>query len=341
MLLSLLAACCLRLLAICRRLRLQPHIAGLVEHQEHPLQVALGRLQMGRVHQPLADQPADDVDFRRGVKHVAQQPPRQRPAAIELARRGGDQLLELGLVPVLLVVAAMGHLPLQRLLGLHQPRVLGVLRDLVVLLVPTGDFHVVFVGQHVDVAVRIELRAARPAEDLVGGAGIDHPFFVRRALEDGWQHDRAGGQIDARCQGFRADGHAQQLALEEHFHDAAILGQQPRVVNADAPQEQLPQLGAGPLRPVVLFQFLDQAGLLAVAEDLLALDLLGHGPALVAVEAKDQGRRHPRLGVAAGHFLELLGQQRCRRSSGSSAARGVLRRGPVRGSAGGFAAASG
>ena len=87
------------------------------------------------------------------------------------------------------------------------------------------------------------------------------------------------------------------------------LGSRPGVVHADAAQEQLPQLGAGPLRPIVLVQLLDEPGLLAVAEDLLALDLLGHGPAFVAIEAEDQGRRHPRLGIALGHFFELLGEQ--------------------------------
>ena len=203
----------------------------------------------------------------------------------------------------------MRHLPLQRLLGLHQARILGVLGDLVVLLVPAGDLHVVLVGQHEDVAVRIELRPAGPSEDLMGGAGLDHPFLVGRAFKDVRQHDRAGRQIDARRQGFGADGHAQQLALEEHFHDAAILGQQSGVVDADAAQQQLPQLGAGPLRPIVLAQLLDEAGLLAVAEDLLALDLLGHGPALVAIEAEDQGGRHPRVGIALGHVFDLLGQQ--------------------------------
>ena len=29
------------------------------------------------------------IDLRRGVEHVGQQPPGQRPAAVELARRGG------------------------------------------------------------------------------------------------------------------------------------------------------------------------------------------------------------------------------------------------------------
>ena len=117
------------------------------------------------------------------------------------------------------------------------------------------------------------------------------------------QHDRAGRQIDARRQRLRADGHAQQLALEEHLHDAAILGQQPGMVHADAAQQQLPQLGAGPLRPIVLVQFLDQPGLLAVAEDLLALDLLGHGPAFVAIEAEDQGRASSALRRRPGPSL--------------------------------------
>ena len=88
------------------------------------------------------------------------------------------------------------------------------------------------------------------------------------------------------------------------------LGSSPAWCTPTPRKQQLPQLGAGPLRPIVLVQFLDQPGLLAVAEDLLALDLLGHGPAFVAIEAEDQGRRHPRVGVALGHLFELLGEQR-------------------------------
>src|SRR6185437_6351706 len=39
------------------------------------------------------------------------------------------------------------------------------------------------------------------------------------------------------------------------------------------------------------------------------LELLGHAPALVAIEAEDQGRRVARVAVPPGHEDELLGEE--------------------------------
>ncbi len=67
--------------------------------------------------------------------------------------------------------------------------------------------------------------------------------------------------------------------------------------------------GPAPLRPVVLLELLAEPGLLAGGQHPLALELLGDAPALLAVEAEDQGGRQPRGLVPLGHSLDLLGEQ--------------------------------
>ena len=158
-----------------RRLGFERHVARPPERHQHPIELLLAGLDAAGVHQPLADQPADQVDLGRGVEHVGQQPPGQRAAAVQLARRGRAELVELGLVPILLVRPARGHLLLQRLLRLQQARVFRVLGDLVVLLVPAGDLHVVLVGQHEDVALPCRTAAGRR------GRKSDAPCWGRAA----------------------------------------------------------------------------------------------------------------------------------------------------------------
>ena len=81
------------------------------------------------------------------------------------------------------------------------------------------------------------------------------------------------------------------------------------MMHADAAVQNLLELRPGPLRPVVRFELVDQPLLLPVGEQLLALELLGDVPALVAVEAEHQGRRAAGFVVAFGHDLELLVEQ--------------------------------
>ena len=108
------------------------------------------------------------------------------------------------------------------------------------------------------------------------------------------QHDGSGGQVDARRERLRAHGHGEELLLEEGLDDPPVLGQQAGMVHAHAALQDLPQLGAGPLRPVVGLQGLGQLCLLAAAEHPLSLELLGDRPALLAIEAEHQRRRFPR-----------------------------------------------
>jgi len=217
-----------------------------MEREQHAVQFPLAELELPRVHQAFAHQAADQIDLGRGVEHVGQQPPGQRAAAGEFAGGGGHELLKLGLVPILLRVAALGPLPLQVLPGPQQARVLRVGGDLVEAFAPAGDPHVVLVGQHVDVALLVELRAAGAAENLVRRAGLQHLLFFRGAFEDAGQHHAAGRQVDACRKRLRADGDGEELVLEEFFDDSPVLGEQPRMMDGHAAQQELPQFRPGP-----------------------------------------------------------------------------------------------
>ena len=233
---------------------LQRDVARPPERNQHPIQLLLSGLDAAGLHEPLADQPADQLDLGRGVQHVGQQPPGQRAAAVQLAGRGRAELVELGLGPILLVAPPGGHLLFQRLFRPQQARVFRVLGDLIVLFPPAGDLHVVLVGQHEDVSLLVELGPARPAENLVRRARIEQLLLVRRAFHDARHDDRAGRQVDARRKRLGADRHGEQLPLKEFFDHAAVLGQHAGMVYAHAAHQQLLELRPGPFRPVVAFQ---------------------------------------------------------------------------------------
>ena len=88
--------------------------------------------------------------------------------------------------------------------------------------------------QRVDVPFGVELRSTGAAKDLVGRTGVDDFLFPKRPFHKRCDHDGPRRQVDPGCEGFGAKCDAQQLLLEQLFDDAAVLWQQPRVVNADA-----------------------------------------------------------------------------------------------------------
>ena len=86
----------------------------------------------------------------------------------------------------------------------------------------------------IDEAFRVELRSARASEDLVSRTGIDDLLFTRLSFEQRRQHDRSRGEVDPRRERFRANTDREQLLLEEVLDDPLVLGQDPRVMHADA-----------------------------------------------------------------------------------------------------------
>ncbi len=81
------------------------------------------------------------------------------------------------------------------------------------------------------------------------------------------------------------------------------------MVDADAAVEHLLDLRADPLRPVELADLRVQGGLLPFLQQRQPLELLGHIPALVAIEAKNEGRHLAGMAVALGHQHDLLGEE--------------------------------
>ena len=155
----------------------------------------------------------------------------------------------------------------------------------------------------------VELRAARPTENLMRGARFEQLLLIRRPFHDARHDDRSGRQIDARRKRLGAGGHGEQFSLKQFFDHAAILRQHAGMMHADAAHQKLLEFRSRALGPIVFFQLDGEPLLLAVAQHSLALELLGHGPAFFAIEAEDQGGRHANGVVALGHFFELLGQQ--------------------------------
>ena len=84
--------------------------------------------------------------------------------------------------------------------------------------------------------------------------GFDQFQLFGRALDQRRQHDAAGRQVDPGRQCFGTDANAQQFFLEQFFHDSPIAGQHARMMDADAPNQNLFQLGSDALRPIVLLQ---------------------------------------------------------------------------------------
>ncbi len=132
------------------------------------------------------------------------------------------RLLELGLGLALGVGAGRGVLRLGLLLG---PLVLDdVLRCL-------DD----------DVAGRVVARPAGAAGDLLELAGPEHALPVAVELREAGEEDGADGHVDPHPQGVGAADDGQQPGLGELLDEAAVLGQHPGVVDADAVAHQLGQ----------------------------------------------------------------------------------------------------
>ena len=201
------------------------------------------------------------------------------------------------------------HLPLEILLGPQQTEVSGILGNLVVLLPPAEDFHVVLVSQGKNESFLIKLRPAGPAKNLVGARRIDDFHLARLPFEERRQHHAARRQVDAGGQRFGADADRKELLLEEVFHDAAIFGQHAGMMHAHAPLQDLLELRPRPFRPVVRRKCIGQPLLLPVRQQRLPLELLRHFPAAVAVEAEDECRRVAGLVAPFGHLFNLLVEQ--------------------------------
>ncbi len=81
------------------------------------------------------------------------------------------------------------------------------------------------------------------------------------------------------------------------------------MVHAHAAEQHLPQFGPDALRPVELVHDGVDLPALPAPEQVEPFQLLGRGPAFVAVEAKNQRRRLPRRLVPLDHVQEQFAQE--------------------------------
>ena len=148
----------------------------------------------------------------------------------------GDQAVEARLAP--------GHEPFRRLLPHDLAKFLRVVARLLKRL---AVFGLVIGGLNDDGAGGVVACPPGPAGNLVELAGVQlaHPDAV--VLGERGQQDGADGNVDADAEGVGAADHAEQPALGKLFHQPAVLGQHPGVVNADAGTDQ-PRQGAAEVR---------------------------------------------------------------------------------------------
>ena len=188
-------------------------------------------------------------------EQVRQQPPRQRPLAVELARRRG--LAAARTRPRSSTARCsfrVGFFVFSAFFALSRPGSLVFSGIWSYFSFQRRMLDVVLVGQGEDVALGRRTAAGRrgrrsggPCSASISFSLPNGPFTRRR------QHDRAGRQVDARRPASRCRrATRQQLLLEQVLDDAAVLRQQPGVVDADAAAQHLLQLRPDALRPVEL-----------------------------------------------------------------------------------------
>src|SRR5439155_17412562 len=83
--------------------RVHHHVPARVQGEQHLLQHLFARGDPRFVQQPFADHPADLLHVGRDLQQIREQPPRQRPLAVQPCRRGRLQALELAFGPVTVV----------------------------------------------------------------------------------------------------------------------------------------------------------------------------------------------------------------------------------------------
>src|SRR5699024_8284499 len=82
-------------------------------------------------------------------------------------------------------------------------------------------------------------RAARPAGDLVGLAGLEDALPPAVELGASREQDSADGYVDPHAAGVAAAADRQQTLLREPLHETAVLGEHAGVMDADPVEEEL------------------------------------------------------------------------------------------------------
>jgi hypothetical protein len=172
------------------------------------------------------------------VEHVEQHRVAHREAGGERFGRRVHQAVERGLAPRHLAGGRLLLLDLADLLVLLGPR-----RRLRGRLVVLDD---VVGGEGDDGAHRVEAGPPGAAADLVELPGAEQAGRRAVVLGEGGEDHGADGHVDADAEGVGPADDLEQPGLGQPLHQAPVLGQHPRVVDADAVAHELGERLAEP-----------------------------------------------------------------------------------------------
>jgi hypothetical protein len=158
---------------------------------------------------------------------------------------------------------------------------------------------------HHDVTALVEALAPGAAGDLVEVAGAEDGRLPAVELAEAREQHRADGHVDADAERVGAADDLQEALLRQLLHEHAVLGQQARVVQADAVPEPLADLGAVRAREPELGDGVRDGGFLVLRADLQAGEVLGATGRIGLREVDDVGRRL----AFVGELLEGVGER--------------------------------
>src|SRR5690606_29058351 len=160
-------------------------------------------------------------------EHVEDEPVAHVEARDELLGRRGDELLEGALAPG-------DEAVLRGLLELELAELLRVVPRLHLHLAVLDDV----LGRLADdPAAIVEALPAGAARDLVEVADGDDARLLAVEFAELREEHGADGHVHAHAEGIGAADELEVAALREPLHEEAVLGQEPRVVDADAVEE--------------------------------------------------------------------------------------------------------
>ena len=129
-----------------------------------------------------------------------------------------------------------------------------------------------------------------PPGDLVELPGLEDPLAGPVELGELGEEHGPDRHVDADAEGVGAADDLEQAGLRELFHDAAISGEHPGVVNADSPAQQPSQRATETGGKAHTGQPLGDSGLLLLAEQLQGVEGAGvlSGRGLAGVDNVDR-----------------------------------------------------
>ena len=77
----------------------------------------------------------------------------------------------------------------------------------------------------------VELGPSRPAKDLLSAGSIHEFVLAHGPFNKAGQDNASGGEVNSRGEGFGANNHRKQFALEKIFDNLSIAREDPGVMH--------------------------------------------------------------------------------------------------------------